>query len=148
LRPTRPTGNDTEARVAHSKAYRNRWTNIAVVVASAFSLAGAAQFPLELGTRPIPETVRWELWIPTVHTLAGVLGLLSLFLAIRNRGLARVVLVVAGLLLVSGFLAFERITLLPALTLGIPALLMLGAVPFLGPMPRPEEEAEAERRTR
>jgi hypothetical protein len=134
--------------VAHSEAYWTRWANIVVIVASAFSLAAAAQFPLELGTRPVSDTVRFELWIPTAHTLAGALGIGSLLVGVRRPRLARVPLVAAALLLISGFLAFHRITLLPALTLGLPALAMLAATPFVGPMPRPEEEEREERRTR
>jgi peptidoglycan/LPS O-acetylase OafA/YrhL len=129
-------------------ATRRRWANVAVVVVSAYSLAAAAQFPVELATPYVRETVRFPVWIPVVHALAGALGLAAVFTAVRRPGLARLPLVAGGLLLLSGFAAFHQLSLLPVLSLGIPALVMLGIIPFLGPMPRPEEEAAAEPRSR
>jgi len=125
-------------------AYRRRWANIVVAAAGAYSLAAAAQLPVELGTGDAGETVRFEMWIPIAHTLAGVLGMASLFVAIRWPRFARIPLIAAALLLLSGFLALHRITLLPALSLGLPALAMVGAIPFMGTMPSPQEEAAEE----
>jgi hypothetical protein len=129
-------------------AVRRRWADIVVIAASAYAIAAATQMPLELATADVDEAVRFALWLPTAYALGGALGMASIFVALRWPGPARVVLVIAALLLISGLLALERFALLPVLSLGLPAVAMLAAAPFMGTMPRPEEEAAEERTAR
>jgi hypothetical protein len=132
-------------RNGHAK--RRWWTNIVVIGASAYCIAAATHMPLELATGDVGEAVRFELWLSAVYVLAGVLGMAAVFTSTRWPRFGRVPLILAVALLVSGFFALHGVALLPVLSLGIPALAMLGALPFMGPMPGPGEEAaeDAER---
>jgi hypothetical protein len=131
-----------------SSAFRRRWADIAVIAASAYALAAATQMPLELATGDVDEAVRFALWLPTAYVVGGILGMASIFIALRWPRAARVVLVIAALLLLSGLVGLQSFALLPVLSLGVPALLMLAAAPFMGAMPGPEEEAAEERLAR
>jgi hypothetical protein len=132
----------------NNPATRRRWADIVVIASSAYAIAVATQVPLELATGDVEEAVRFALWLPTAYALGGVLGMASIFLALRWPRAARVVLIAAALLLGSGLLALQRFALLPVLSLGLPAVAMLAASPFMGAMPRPEEEAAEERAAR
>jgi hypothetical protein len=125
-------------------AKRRRWTNIVVIAASAYCIAAATQMPLELATGDVGEVVRFELWLSAVYVLAGVMGMASVFASTRWPRFGRAPLVLAVILLISGFFALHGLALLPVLSLGIPAVAMLGALPFMGPMPGPGEEASEE----
>jgi hypothetical protein len=122
-------------------ASRRRWADIVVIAASAYALAAATQMPLELATGDVDTAVRFQLWLPVAYAVGGLLGIVSVFIALRRPPLARLVLAAGALFLVSGLFTLQRFALLPVLSLGLPAAAMLLALPFLGPMPRPEEEA-------
>jgi hypothetical protein len=129
-----------------SSAVRRRWADIVIIAASVYAIAAATQMPLELATGDVDEAVRFALWLPTAYVLGGILGAASIFIALRWPGAARLVVVAAAIVLLSGLLALHGFAWLPVLSLGLPAIAMLGAAPFMGTMPRPEEE-EAEKRT-
>jgi hypothetical protein len=134
--------------MAHSSAFWRRWADIVIIAASAYCIAAATQVPLELATGDVDTAVRFQLWLPVAYVLAGVAGMASVFVAGRWPGVSKACVVLAVMLLISGFLALERLALLPVLSLGIPAVGMLVALPFMGPMPGPAEEAAEERAVR
>jgi hypothetical protein len=69
--------------------------------------------------------------------LAGILGLLAIFLTMKWPSIARLPLVAGGLMLLVVPFVYERTQLLPIVTSVILGLAMLAAAPFFGPMPAP-----------
>ena len=64
----------------------------------------------------------------------------SIVLANRSRTLARVVLALAGLILLGSLIGTAHPGWQHRVSRFVPALLMLGAVPFMGRMPTPAED--------
>jgi hypothetical protein len=124
---------------------RRRWADVAVILAG-LELWGFAIWPT-----PFADTaeVGRHLAVWQVYALAGGLTVAGFLLGQnwRFRGVARVLLLGAVAVIVLGLLTTFR-DLGPAalLTLVIPGLLLLLAVPFFGPMPRAVEEQVAGRR--
>jgi hypothetical protein len=81
---------------------------------------------------------RFGVW--QVYALAGGLTMAGLVLGQRWRALARPLLLAAVLVLAAGlFTTFRDLGPAAALTVILPALLILVATPFFGPMPREAE---------
>jgi peptidoglycan/LPS O-acetylase OafA/YrhL len=115
---------------------RRRWADIVVIV-TGLLLVGLAAWnaPASAGNRP-DETAS----LPSMYVTYGIgggLALMALFVAHRWRVAGQILLVAAALVLLGfGFDAFREGTAAPWLTILLPALLLLGASPFFGPMPR------------
>lgn len=71
---------------------------------------------------------------------AGALAVGGVILALWSRTAARLMVGLAGLILLGTLTAFTRIHWLPIVALLVPGLALLAAAPFVGPMPSPEEE--------
>lgn len=120
-------------RMEHAK--RRRWADVVVLVTAGFVTAWAVWVFPNAG----PEVNEGTLY--AVYAIGGVMGITSVPAALRSILVARALLVTSGLiLLVGAFTAFEEVTFGGIATVAIPALILLAMVPFIGPMPTPEQE--------
>ena len=115
---------------------RRRWADI-VVILTGLALVGLAAWnaPASGGGRPHEAESLASMYV--AYAIGGGLALTALFVAHRWRTVGRVLLVAAALLLLGfGFDAFRAQVWPVWITVLLPALLLLGATPFFGPMPR------------
>jgi hypothetical protein len=123
-----------------TEAKRRRWADVVIIVAGLYVWLAAIWAPPAIGPREAAvEAAQHGTWW-WVHAIGGSLALASVFVAMKSVLLARVMAGVAGIVLLAGLLAFDHIGWLAVRALVIPAVLILLATPFLGPMPTPEEE--------
>lgn len=122
------------------QARRRRWADVAIIGASLYALMIAVFSPQFVAPREAEAAVRAQGWWWGGTALAGALGIAAVLFALRSTLLARALTVLAGLLLLSTLLAFERIEWIAWVAVIVPAIVLLGAAPFVGPMPTPEEE--------
>jgi hypothetical protein len=125
---------------ARTAAKRRRWADVVIIVAALYAVLAAVWAPPGLGPQAAaaeaPDHGGWW-W---AHAIGGSLALASVFVAMRSVLLARILAGAGGLVLLAGLLAFDTIGWLAMRTLVLPAVLILAATPFLGPMPTPEQE--------
>lgn len=124
------------------KARRRYWTNLIVMIVGVFQFgiafwgAGLAQ----------PHGMAYDMrligWYWFASGFGGLLAVASVIVAIRNATLGRVMLALGALLVLSGGFAYTRFEPRMLLDVFVPGLILLGAVPFFGPMPTPEEEGK------
>ena len=118
-------------QVKHAK--RRHWADVVAIVAGVWSFGeaiwGPAVFSSETAGRGAGAT-----WL--AFGIGGLLAIIAVLLAQRYTRPARVVLGVAGLMLIASPFAYRQPVLLPILTSVIAGLAMLGAAPFIGRMPR------------
>lgn len=127
---------------AGGEAKRRRWADVVLIVAGLYVFFAAVWAPPALGPEAADaEAADHGLWW-VAHALGGALALLSVPVALKNVALARIMAGAAGLVLIGGLLAFHSIGWLAVRALLIPAILILGAAPFMGPMPTPEDEGQ------
>jgi hypothetical protein len=126
-------------------AKRRRWADVVLIVAGLYVFLAAIWAPPGLGPAEAMAEARYHGMWWWAHALGGSLALAAVLVAMKSVLLARVLAAAAVLVLLAGLLAFETIGWLAARTLLIPALLILAATPFIGPMPAPEEEGSARR---
>jgi hypothetical protein len=122
--------SDTPARE------RRRWADI-VVMLTGLTLIGLAAWnaPASSGARPDETASLGSMYL--AYGVGGALAIVALFVAHRSRMIGRVLLVAAAFVLLGfGFDAFREQVPAVWLTVLLPALLLLGASPFFGPMPR------------
>jgi O-antigen/teichoic acid export membrane protein len=128
---------DTPART------RRHWADVAVILVGLGLFGLAIWFPPFTTTTGADEVES----VPTVwpiYALAGGLTLVALFTGQRWqwRTFARVLLIAAvGVLIVGLFTGFRQLGPAAWLTVIIPGIVLLVAVPFFGPMPRAAESA-------
>lgn len=123
-----------------TEAKRRRWANIVVIAAALYAVLAAIWAPPGLGpAEAAAEAPRHGVWW-WAHAIGGSLALSSIFVAMKSVVLARVLAVSGALVLFAGLLAFDTIGWLAIRMLVLPAVLILAAAPFLGPMPTPEDE--------
>jgi hypothetical protein len=128
----------------HLAAHPNwrRWANIAVIVAGVWVTLIVMWSPEAAGPRAQQiEVADNALWFYTLAA-AGPLAIAAVLVALRHAAVARAMLGVAGVALIIGLLGFRAFGTLAWGTMIIPAIIMLLAIPFLGPMPTPEEEGQ------
>lgn len=126
-------------------AKRRRWANLVVILTSVYVILLAVWAPPGLGpAEAAADVANFGLWW-WVHAIAGATGIGSVFLANRSRVGGRIAVIAAGVILLIGLFAFDRINWMAVRTLIIPAILLLGAAPFLGAMPSPEQEGKRRR---
>jgi hypothetical protein len=126
---------DTPART------RRHWADVAVILVGLGLFGLAVWFPPFTTTAGAGEvrTVH-ALW--PIYATAGGLTLLALFAGQRWqwRTFARVLLIAAVVVLVVGlFTGFRELGPTAWLTVIIPGIVLLVAIPFFGPMPRAAE---------
>jgi hypothetical protein len=121
---------------------RRHWADVAVI------LVGLGLFGLAVWFPPFTTTggegVRSVPTVWPIYATAGGLTLLALFLGQRWqwRTLARILLIAAVVVLVFGlFTGFRELGPAAWLTVIIPGIVLLVAVPFFGPMPRSAESS-------
>lgn len=122
---------------------RRRWADIIVIAAAAYAFGAALWFPPEMISGDGGEAVAFGGWLWTAYALGGAIGLASVFVAIKLPKIARGMVALAGLLVLSGFFALRQVTFVAVLSLGLTGLALLAATPFMGRMPTPEEEGKS-----
>jgi len=126
---------DTPART------RRHWADVAVIVVGLGLFGLAVWFPPFTTTAGAGE-VRGVHSVWPTYAMAGGLTLIALLAGQRWqwRNFARLLLVAAVVVLVVGlFTGFRELGMAAWLTVIIPALVLLIATPFFGPMPRAAE---------
>jgi hypothetical protein len=120
-------------------AWRRR-ANLAVIVAGFWVFIIVVWSPEAAGPREQQlEVADRTLWFYSLAS-AGPLALGAVIVALKNALVARIMLGLAALVLFAGLLGFRAFGTLAWGTMLIPGLIMLLAIPFLGPMPTPEQE--------
>jgi len=127
------------------KAKRRRWADVAVIIASVYTLLAVAWSPPELFSGGDGYEVRYTGWLIIAYVGAGVLGLAGLLVGQKWQAPGRLLTALAGLCALSGLVALKPITLLGLVSLGGSGLLLLAAAPFMGEMPAPHQERREER---
>lgn len=120
---------------------RRHWADVAVILVGLGLFGLAVWFPPFTTTGGAGE-VRTVHAVWPVYATAGGLTLIALFAGQRWqwRGFARLLLIAAVAVLIVGFFTgFRKLGLTAWLTVIIPALVLLVATPFFGPMPRAVE---------
>jgi hypothetical protein len=114
---------------------RRRWADV-VVMLTGLMLVGLAAWnaPASSG-RPDETASLGSMYV--AYAIGGGLAIAALFLVHRSRMIGRLLLVAAGLVVLGfGLDGFREGAGAVWLTVLLPALLLLGAAPFFGPMPR------------
>jgi hypothetical protein len=122
-----------------------RFANIAVIIAGIWVLLISVWSPEAAGPREQQiEVARQDTWFYALW-ISGTLAIAAVFVALRNALLARVLLAGGAVTLLIGLFGFRAFGTLAWGTLIIPALLMFAAIPFMGPLPTPEQEGQTRR---
>jgi hypothetical protein len=135
LDPTRTADSPSQAK-------RRRWADVVVIIAAVYVFFAAVWSPPELISRGDAGAVGDTTWLYVAYALGGTLALAGLFIVQRWIGIGRITIGVAGLIVLSAFLALREITPLALLSIGISGVALVAAAPFAGPMPSPEEEGK------
>jgi hypothetical protein len=121
-------------------AKRRRWADVVIIVTALYVWLAAVWAPPALGPREAAvEAAQHGIWW-WAHAIGGSLALASVFVAYKSVLLARLMAGAGAVVLLAGLTAFDHIGWLAVRMLILPAVLILAATPFLGPMPTPEEE--------
>ncbi len=123
-----------------SRARHRRWASVVAIVAGVYAFGLAVWAPGLAGGQASGNVVREQTWWWAASGLAGVLALAAVILSLRSQLLGRVLLALGGVVLLTALFAFRVFGALAVVGVILPALVMLGTAPFLGPMPTPEEE--------
>jgi cytochrome bd-type quinol oxidase subunit 2 len=114
---------------------RRHWADIVVIVVGLLLVGLAAwNAPVSSGMRP--DEAESLPAVYAAYAIAGGLALASLFIAQRSSAAGKVVLLVAALVLIGYGVAGYRPSEALWLTVLLPGLALLGALPFFGRMPR------------
>ncbi len=114
--------------------------NIVVIVVAVILLALTIWGSSGAAVRETGETQAGHApWF--AHFLAGAVALLGAIAAQRwrYRRVGQLLVVVAALILLGALVAFRFVGTAAVLSLIVPAVILLAASPFLGPMPLPGE---------
>lgn len=125
------------------KAKRTRWAVVVVIVVGILTMLFAWWFPPVMLAEDASDVVRYQGAWYWVYVAAGPLAIASVFVALKSPPIARIMVGLAGLILLAGLFVFHTIGPLSIMTLALPGLLLLGAAPFMGRMPTPEDEGES-----
>jgi hypothetical protein len=115
------------------------WADLLVLIASIASLGNAMWGPTIFTAmmHDMPQGDRGVGYNWLAFGLAGILGILAVFMSMRWPARARWPLVPAGMLLVIVPFIYARPHPLPMITSVVLGIAMLVSVPFFGPMPAP-----------
>ena len=116
---------------------RRRWADVAVIIIGLGLFGLAVWYPPFATTSEAPQAI--SLW--PVYAAAGGLTLVGLFVGQRWewRQVARLLLIVAVAILVVGLIRVRGSGTVAWVTLAVPAIVLLLATPYFGPMPRAAE---------
>jgi len=118
---------------AANKARRRHWADVVAILAGVWSfgeaLWGPALFSMETVDRGAGAT-----WL--AFGISGLLAIGAVLIAQRRTKPARIMLAVAGLILVASPFAYRNPVSLPIIASMIAGVMMLAAAPFIGRMPR------------
>jgi hypothetical protein len=120
---------------------RRHWADVAVIIVGLGLFGLAVWFP-PFTTTAGADDVRSAPAVWPTYALAGGLTLIALFAGQRWqwRTVARLLLIAAVIVLAAGlFTGFRQLGMIAWLTIIIPAIVLLIATPFFGPMPRAAE---------
>ena len=117
---------------AQKLKYR-RWANTVAVFVGLYVLAWAIWTPL--GGGGVSESAWWG-----SHVLAGIMTIIAPFVAFRVKILSRLLLFASACVLFLGLFSVNGLAMEAILSLLLPGLVILAAVPFMGPMPSEVEE--------
>jgi peptidoglycan/LPS O-acetylase OafA/YrhL len=132
--------NHSRSADSRAQKVRRRWADVVVIIAAVYVFFAAIWSPPELISRGDAGAVADTTWLYIAYAAGGALAFAGLFVAQRWIGLGRALIGVAGIVVLSAFLALREITLLAVLSIGVSGVALIAAAPFAGPMPSPEEE--------
>jgi hypothetical protein len=119
---------------------RRHWADIVVIV-TGLLLVGLAAWNGPASSGPRADVVSLA-WMYVAYGIGGGLALLALFVAHHSRTGGRILLGAAALVVLGfGLNAFRQSSPALWLTVVVPGLLLLGATPFMGRMPRANRPA-------
>lgn len=147
-RPREPSGSSgTDARGGRNARTRS-WAGFAVIVASVWALVAAYRIPPDVMTEEGSRLVESVPLLSLAYAAGAFLGIGGLIAAQKWARPARFIVGAGGLALFAGFLTLRDFTLVSALSLGLTAVVLLAAAPFVGEVPRSadaEDRAETRR---
>jgi fatty acid desaturase len=82
-------------------------------------------------------------WWVAAQFAGGSLAVASVFIALKYERVAKVLAAIAGVLVLSALLSFSSFGTVAVIAVIVPGVLMLGAAPFMGRMPMPEDEGKS-----
>jgi peptidoglycan/LPS O-acetylase OafA/YrhL len=114
-------------------ARRRHWADVVAIVAGVWSFGEALWGPA-LFSRDTVDRGAGATWF--AFGIGGLLAIAAVLLAQRYTKPARIVLAIGGAILVISPFAYRSPVWLPIVSSVIAGLMMLGAAPFIGRMPR------------
>lgn len=124
-------------------ARHRRWADVVVIVVGVYAFLIALYGPGLAQPEGIATNVTSMAWFWGGTAIAGTLAIAAVFIALRNTVLARIMVALAGIALISVLFAFERVYIRPLVLFALPGLILLAATPYMGRMPTPEEEGQS-----
>lgn len=115
------------------RAQRRRWADIAVIVVSMWSFGQALWGPALL-SQASQDRGASTLWL--IAGIAGLLGILGLFVTAKNLSIGRGMIALAGLMHLAGPFAYRNFAPLPVTFAVITGVLLLAAARYVGPLPK------------
>ncbi len=115
------------------KARRRHWSDLVAILAGVWSFAQALWGPAIFSIVTVDRGAGAS-WI--AFGLGGLLAIGAVLLAQKSTKPARIMLAVAGLILVGSAFAYRDAVSLPIISVIIAGIAMLAAAPFIGRMPR------------
>lgn len=115
---------------------RRRWADIVVILVG-LSLVGLAAWNAPVSAGAGPDEARSMPSIYMAYAVGGGLALAAVFAVHRWRGVGRLLLLAAAVVLLGyGVAGYRQGAEVLWLTVVLPGVLLLSAAPFFGPMPR------------
>jgi peptidoglycan/LPS O-acetylase OafA/YrhL len=115
---------------------RRRWADIVVILVG-LSLVGLAAWNAPVSAGAGPDEARSMPSIYMAYAVGGGLALAAVFAVHRWRGVGRILLLAAAVVLLGyGVAGYRQVAEALWLTVVLPGVLLLAAAPFFGRMPR------------
>lgn len=122
------------------EARSRRWADIVAIVASVVLFGYSVWGGVLSGDSSALDEVRDVGLARASNIVGGLLGVLGIFAAQKNRNLGRVLVIAAGLVALGGLFAFSVIDATALTAAGVPGAALLLSGFFVGPMPTELEE--------
>jgi hypothetical protein len=127
---------------AGSAARGRRWADIVAILASVVLLGYSVWGGMLAGDSDALSEVRNVGLARVSVVVAGLLGVLGIFVAQRSRGVGRAMVMAGGAVALIGLFAFNTLDPTAIAAAGAPGLALLIAGFFVGPMPDELEERD------